>query len=470
MSKVKEKILLNIVLPMAEAVKCTNASYWYRQITEMNTWSREQITAWQNSRLQKLVRHAYDHTIYYRNLFDSLALKPEDIQTADDLQKLPILTKDIIHVHFDELKADNLSLLKYRKGRTGGTTGEPMNYLCDEDVWGYVTANKIYSWRKLGYRFGDKFVALGSASILAKKPSFSRRVLDIIRNEVALNSMNMDEQLCLSYIQKIKDENIRFVYGYASSVYLLAATARRHNIDMTHIEGAYTTSENLTDTYRKVIEETFGCRVMDCYGARDAGVTAYEIHRGYFDLGYMAIAEVVDEFEPNKGIFLSTNLLNLSMPLLRYQFGDVVELSSNNQYNGQILTQVLGRCSDVLRLDNGHVLTSPGFTILMNNFDVVAYEIHKIDGAHIKMQIQPADKFNKQAEERLIAEMKRFVGEGCDFQLEYVSHFEPLPNGKRRYFMVDDKKNDDMAAKENGRFICTIFVAYGKGYNKKLAA
>ena len=67
------------------------------------------------------------------------------------------------------------------------------------------------------------------------------------------------------------------------------------------------------------------------------------------------------------------------------------------------------------------------------------------------MQIQPADKFNKQAEERLIAEMKRFVGDGCDFQLEYVTHFEPLPNGKRRYFMVDDNLGDDKRGKENGR-------------------
>ena len=438
MSALKENILLNLVLPTAEWVRGTNASYWYRQIGKMNTWSYEQITEWQNEHLRNLVRHAYEHTIYYRNLFDSLSIKPEDIHSAGDLKQLPILTKDIIREHYAELEADNLSNYKYRQEKTGGTTGDPMKYLCDEDVWGYVTANKIYSWRKLGYRFGDKFVALGSASILSKKPSFSRRVLDLIRNEVALNSMNMDEALCLKYIEKIKKENIKFIYGYASSVYLLAACARRNNIDMTHILGAYTTSENLTPLYRQVIEETFNCRVMDCYGARDAGVTAYEINSGYFNLGYMAIGEVVDEFDSGKGTFIATNLLNYSMPLIRYEFGDVAAIATNNNYNGQILTNVYGRISDVLRLDNGHVLTSPGFTILMNNFDVIAYEIQKIDGTHINMKLQVvSDKFDKKQEGVLINEMKRFVGDGCAFTLEYVEGFEPLSNGKRRYFMVE---------------------------------
>ena len=89
-------------------------------------------------------------------------------------------------------------------------------------------------------------------------------------------------------------------------------------------------------------------------------------------------------------------------------------------------------------MDNGHVLTSPGFTILMNKFDVVAYDIQKISGSEIKMQIQPVTgKWNSEQESILTREMQRFVGEGCKFSIEYVDHFEPLKNGKRRYFMND---------------------------------
>ena len=91
----------------------------------------------------------------------------------------------------------------------------------------------------------------------------------------------------------------------------------------------------------------------------------------------------------------------------------------------------------MLRLDNGHVLTSPGFTILMRNFDVKAYDIQKLSESHVRMQVQVAEEWNQEQEKKLIAEMQRFCGEGCDFSLEYIDHFEPLKNGKRRYFMND---------------------------------
>ena len=55
MSKLKEKVLLNIVLPMAEGVMGLRACKWHRQILKMNQWSHEEIVAWQNEQLQKFV-------------------------------------------------------------------------------------------------------------------------------------------------------------------------------------------------------------------------------------------------------------------------------------------------------------------------------------------------------------------------------------------------------------------------------
>ena len=240
----------------------------------------------------------------------------------------------------------------------------------------------------------------------------------------------------------MEKEGIHYVYGYASSIFLLAKYALDHKIDMSHMRGVFTTSENLTALYRETIEHAFSCCVMDCYGARDAAITAYEITHGNYYLGYEAFVEVVDEFEPNKGTLLSTNLLSMTFPLLRYNYGDAGELNNSSQeYNGQVLHRIYGRTSDVLRLDNGHVLTSPGFTILMRNFNVKAYDIQKLSGSSVRMQIVPAEGWNKEQETKLITEMLWFVGEGCDFTLEYVEKFEELKNGKRRYFMNDLSNN-----------------------------
>lgn len=439
MGAIKEKILLNVILPLAEKVVGTCACKWYREIMIMNLWTPEQVKDWQEMRLRVFVKHAYEHTVYYKEIFDSLGLRPEDIQHVEDLKKLPILTKEIVRERWDDLIADNVDMYPHRKATTGGSSGSPMAYLEDKNIWGYTTAAKIVAWKTNGYHYGDEFVALGSASLFKKNPPLVRRVYDKIRGEIALNSMNMDDQLCAEYVSLIQKKKIKHVYGYASAIYLLALYVRRNHI---HLKiHAYTTSENLTDTYRQLIEDTFGYRVMDCYGARDAGVCAYEVYPHLYQLGYIAVTELVDEIKPGIGTMLSTCFENYCMPLIRYDFGDVVQLARDDDYNGQVIKKIWGRTSDVLRLDNGHILTSPGFTILFNKFDVVAYDIQKMSGTEVKVKIQPVDgKWNNTQEKILKKEMERFVGEGCSVCIEYVDHFEPLKNGKRRYFMNDCSK------------------------------
>ena len=149
MSRLKEFILLNAALPAAEVISGTCASKWYRRICEMNRWSREAINEWQNKHLQAFIKHAYEHTQYYHHLFDALNIKPDDIKCAKDLKQIPVITKDIINAHYDELIPNDLHKMKYRISSSGGTTGIPMRYYCSEDVWGYVTAAKIYYWKKI---------------------------------------------------------------------------------------------------------------------------------------------------------------------------------------------------------------------------------------------------------------------------------------------------------------------------------
>ena len=439
MNKLGESLRLKMILPLAEKIKGLKATYWYRQINEMNMWTKQQVLDWQNQHLRDFVRHAYEHTKYYKELFDSLGLKPEDIETAEDLKKLPILTKDIIRSCYDDFIPDNLSQLPHRQDRTGGTTGEPMRFLTSEDTWGYVTAAKMVAWKTTPYKYGDKFAALGSASILKEKPSLVRRIYDWIRQEYPMNSMSLNNELCQKYIDTMRKEGIHYIYGYASSIYLLAKYAHDNQVDVSFIKGAYTTSENLTSTYRAMIENTFGCRVMDCYGCRDAGVACYEIKPGEYYVGYASIVELIDELEDGTGTAISTNILNLAFPMIRYEYGDMIRFHKNpTEYNGQVIEQVLGRKSDVLRLDNGHVLTSPGFTVLMKKFDIVAYDIQKISGSEVKVKIQVVkNKWTNQQEQVLMNEMQRFVGDGCACTIEYVDYFEPLKNGKRRYFMND---------------------------------
>ena len=109
MSKLGEILRLHIVLPLAEKAIGTCSIKWLKQIQTMQSWSKDQIVVWQNEHLQALVKHVYEHTKYYRRIFDERGLTPKDIQCIDDLKKLPIINKEIAIAHYDEIVPDNLS-------------------------------------------------------------------------------------------------------------------------------------------------------------------------------------------------------------------------------------------------------------------------------------------------------------------------------------------------------------------------
>ena len=134
---------------------------------------------------------------------------------------------------------------------------------------------------------------------------------------------------------------------------------------------------------------------------------------------------------------MTTNFVNYSFPLIRYQFGDEVALSNTSEnYNGQVITKVEGRTSDVLRLENGHHLTATGISMIMPHFDVKAYEIDKVGYNHVVLKIEVDDKkYNLEQERKIRDTVSGYVGVDCVLDIVYVDHFEPLKNGKRRYFM-----------------------------------
>lgn len=440
MSRLKEFAILHVLFPLGNIVMGTCVMKWYKRISQMNQWSKQEIKEWQDKELQKFVKHAYDHTVYYRSLFDSMGLTPDDIRSIKDLKKIPVMTKEIVNENYDSLVPDNLEQFKYRLSRSGGTTGVPVQYFCDENVWGYVTAARIYYWKKTGYRYGDAFIALGSASLFSQKPTFARRLYDRMRNEHPLNCVNLTDEICQKYCEYIKSHHVHYIYGYAAAIYLFAVFVREHKVKVNGIQGIFTTSENLTDNYREVIEETFQCKVMDCYGARDAGITAYEVAPHSYNIGYNTLVEIDDEIGDNVGSVISTNFLNYSFPLLRYRFGDEAEICSEdkvNNYNGQQFKRLLGRSSHVLRLENNHKLTATGISMIMKEFDIVAFDIRKTgeNAVLLRVQVIP-DKYTDQQESLIIKTLKRYLGEDCELSIERVAEFEPNKNGKRTYFMV----------------------------------
>ena len=113
---------------------------------EIECASRDQIREWQSERLVKTVKQVYETVEYYRKKMDEKGVRPEDIQSVDDLHKLPFITKeDLREAYPYGLLAKPLSDC-VRIQSTSGTTGRRVVAFYtqhDLDLWEDCCARAI---------------------------------------------------------------------------------------------------------------------------------------------------------------------------------------------------------------------------------------------------------------------------------------------------------------------------------------
>lgn len=438
MSKLKETVLIKGLFPISDIIYHTHLGSWYSKIERMLLWNPDDIKRWQISKLKELVDDAYHYSIYYRQLFDSLSIKPEDINSFDDLSIIPPLTKDIIREHYDDILLKGKKGLSYRHCSTGGSTGDPTHYIKDNNSWGFDNAFTIHMWKQTGYHYGDLFLALGSSSLFpTNTKSYIHDLYYSIKGKIPFNAMNMSDEIMVDCVNLIRKRNIHYIYGYASSIFLLANFIDRNNLkDTINIKACFPTSEILTPLYRETIEKVFCCIVSDMYGAHDGGIVAHNIDGGY-KVGYNCIVQVSGD--DVSGPALLTDVTSTSFPFIRYQLGDEITLGkgyNTNYFNGQVLDSVIGRTSDIIRLENGRVLTGPGFTILFSKLNIQGYRVYKSNPMEITVEIVRTDLYNTDIEDKLIINtMLKHAGDDCRIVLKYVDSVERRKNGKNLFFL-----------------------------------
>ena len=117
--------------------------YWDEKAECMSKEEKEKI---QLERLKKTVKLAYENIEFYKKRFDEIGLKPEDIKTLKDIEKIPFTTKS------DLREAYPLGLLAVPREEivevhaSSGTTGKPTVTAYtqnDLDIWGECIARGL---------------------------------------------------------------------------------------------------------------------------------------------------------------------------------------------------------------------------------------------------------------------------------------------------------------------------------------
>src|SRR5579884_352800 len=125
---------------------------------EMETMPKDKLKALQLQRLQAIVERAYHQNQFYRNLYDEAGVKPSDIKSLEDIQKLPFLEKKTVRAAYPygmALRGIGGEGGAVEVHATSGTTGKSVPVFAtkkDIEYWADLNARELWM---TGMRPGD---------------------------------------------------------------------------------------------------------------------------------------------------------------------------------------------------------------------------------------------------------------------------------------------------------------------------
>ncbi len=375
---------------LKESIKYLLRSYpviypYVKEVERMYNMSHDELQGRNERVFLKIFRKAYTKSSFYHKLYTEAGVKLEDIKCLGDISKLPIVTKDMILHQSDTLLTT--SKWKLLKNRTSGTTGTPLTVFEDwKSIW--KEQAYFYCYRKrCGYIYGQPLVSLRGN--LGKKDTM---MYVHISNTLYLSSYNINEQTVGAYYKGIEKRSPQAIEGYPSSLYNLALLLKDKGL-YCNIPVCFTSSENLLDFQRQLIEERFQTKIFDHYGTTERTIRISESikHDGYFeDPGYS-----INEYLKDRVV--STSLINSAFPLIRYQSSDVVILKENTKDERVSIDRIQGRSGNCIKGKDGSIYNNAALTFILTYSHNIRYAqfIQKKNGK-VLLNIVPEAVFSSQ--------------------------------------------------------------------------
>lgn len=424
----------------------------YADLMSRAQWfSKGEMEAYQDERLKKVVRHAYETVPYYRRVFDERGLKPSDIETQRDLVKLPLLTKDDIRRHFASLVSSRISPGKLNYGHTSGTTGSPLEIGYDPSIIyaTYAALDRQYRWANCRLEWGGDRIAVARGNVIVPldrmKPPFWR--YNRYHNQLLLSSFHMSKNNLPQYLAAMKRYGARVLDGYPSTLFVLAKHLK--NTDSSFpLKAVISSSETLYDFQRETIEQSFQCRVYDYYAVAERVVfaTECEAHAGHHLTMEYGITEIVDgDGNPvpdgTPGRLVGTTLHNLGMPLIRYVTNDMTAIRPTDCPCGRglrLMDDVTTKAEDTLTLKDGRLIPP---SVLTHPFkplnSIEESQIIQKDYGRIVVKIVRRQDYTDRDTQHLVRELKSRVGEDTRIEIEFVEGLPRTAAGKFRWVISE---------------------------------
>ena len=389
-------------------------------------------------RLRRIIRHCYDSVPYYRSLFQSIGLKPDDVRGMSDLALIPITTKDALQqASPHELFADGRRPARSIERRTSGTTGRPVSIVLKPSERAAQDVVQARALVENGLRLRDmRAVFVAPWQIPDRNRWFQR--LGVWRK--AYFSVFDDIREQIPALERLSPDSL----AGTPAVLKLIALEKLKNGSRISPRTVFSTADLLDQSTRRLLESAFDVRVTDIYGSLEFECIAWECphHSGY----HINMEGVVLEFLDNDvrpvspgeaGEVVCTSLLSYAMPFLRYRLGDICSPSDRPCPCGRglpLIELVQGRANDAIRLSDGRVVTPQAVAdaMVMHGRMIEEFRIVQESEDLVSVHLTKGADFGEETVPLAEKGLREALGGGVRLAFSVVGHIDRDSSGKQR--------------------------------------
>lgn len=396
----------------------------------------QDIRNYQLDRFKKLIQHAYHQVPMYREFYDSHGFRPSLVRNYEDIEDVPVITKDIIRGFPLKERVDSrISEKDVLKESTSGSTGEPLEIWSDRTE-GFIQSMKCIRFlREWGYSVFDNTVQLWREVYDPKKSVIQQ--LGLLKRQYVSFMDDVDKQ-----IRKIVQYRCDVLFSSRSSLEILADELKKGGVKIRPrilVSGC----EVLTGEHRQLFRRTFNCNTLEIYGCNETGNIAWEcpnvsnFHNLHIDMetvvvNFRDITMMADS--KRVGSIVVTNLENYVMPFIRYDLGDLIILPENNGCSCRrtlpVLGKVLGRNDDIVEY-NGRMFNGRFFNNYFMNYSYIhKYKIVQTKNSDIEFRIHLSHD-TEESRKRCLSDLSSaFSKHFSPLNIRFVKNFPVSPTGK----------------------------------------
>lgn len=447
MTDLWQPIVKHVLHPLQARWEGSSVPSHLADLEKSQWWPVDRLRAAQLAKLQSLLDHAYRQCPYYAGRLAAAGFKPGDLTSLDQVVDLPLLTKDDIRNNRQDMLARDADRSTLWADRTGGSTGQPLEFHRTRDRQFQRAAAASRHDRWTGWDVGHKAAYFwGHRQDLLAKPSLLTRLRNQwIERRVILDTSSITSDRLDEFRLRLLDFRPVVYIAYANAVYLYARFLEETGRDHHQPQAVITSAEFLEPDRREVIERVLGCRVFDRYGARETSVIASECeaHDGLHLCAENLYVEFVREGRAarpgERGRVVVTDLDNPAMPFIRYEIADVGvpgEEAPCSCGRGLPRMEVAGgRVTDFLLTPDGKIVSGASLTIYLiaNTPGVAQAQLVQEEQGRVLVRLVPGEGYGDRTLAFLREEMPRFFGPDMLWDIEEVEGIPAEPSGKYRF-------------------------------------